>query len=184
MLGGCSTPYIYKGTVIDPAKPAPDFTLVDQNGQPFTLSEQRGNVVLLFFGFTTCPDVCPTTLADLASARERLGENANRLKVALITVDPERDTPEKLGPYVSRHDPNFLGLTGTSAELEQVRKSYGAYAIKRELENSQLGYTIDHSSYIYIIDPQGNWREIFPYGSLPEDIASDVRELIRSGGRT
>jgi protein SCO1/2 len=179
-LGGCAQPYIFRGTEIQPAKAAPDFTLTDQNGQPFTLSEQRGNVVLLFFGFTSCPDICPTTLADIAAAREQLGQSARDVKVALVTIDPERDTPQKLGTYVARYDPSFIGLTGDRATIDPLLKTYGVGAIKREMPESKLGYTYDHAAYIYLIDRSGNWRAILPFGITPEDIASDTAYLIRS----
>lgn len=180
VFSACGQPYVFRGKEIAPAKPAPDFTLTDQNGQPFTLSAQRGNVVVLFFGFTSCPDVCPTTLADIASAREKLGGDANNVKVAMVTVDPERDSAEKMAGYMRKFDPSFIGLTGAQAQISPVLGSYGVMATKKELPNSKLGYTMDHSAYVYLIDKAGNWRALLDYGATVDDIASDVRYLVHN----
>jgi protein SCO1/2 len=177
----CGEPYRFRGTVLEPPNVAPDFTIADQYGQPFRLSDQRGKVVVLYFGFTSCPDICPTTLADLAAVQRELGADAERLQVALITVDPERDTQERLARYVQTFDPTFVGLRPTQPELATLLKAYGATAIKRELPDSALGYTMDHSGFMYVIDAAGNWREVFSHGAAVEDIASDLRHLIRTG---
>ena len=178
ILAGC-TPHTFTGTSVEPVTPAPDFTLTDQNGQPFQLSAQRGNVVVMFFGFTHCPDVCPTTLADLAAVRRNLGSDAERLKVVFITVDPERDTSEAIAPYVKTFDPAFIGLTGSSAPLEKVYTDYGVSHMKRELPDSALGYTVDHSAYTYVIDKAGNYRLLFGYDTPVKDLTSDLQYLIR-----
>lgn len=178
-LSACA-PYTFRGMAIEPSKPAPDFTLTDQSGQPFTLSAQKGSVVLLFFGFTACPDVCPTTLADIAAAKAQLGSTGENIKVVLISVDPERDTPTNIGDYVDNYDPTFIGLAGTAEQLAPVWKSYGVTANRRELPNSKLGYTIDHSAYIYLIDKAGNWRAILPFGVSADDIASDAGHLVNT----
>jgi protein SCO1/2 len=180
-LSSCGEPYRFRGTMIEPPNDAPDFTLSDQHGQPFRLSEQRGKVVVLYFGFTSCPDICPTTLADLAAVRRELGADAEHLQVALITVDPERDTQERLARYMQAFDPTFIGLRPTQAELPVVLKAYGATAIRRELPGSALGYTMDHSGFMYVIDQAGRWREVFAHGSEITDITSDLRQIIRTG---
>jgi len=166
--------------VIEPPKAAPDFTLTGADGQPFQLSAQRGKVVLLFFGFTRCPDVCPTTMADVAAAREQLGDDAKNTEVVFISVDPERDTSANTDAYVKRYDPSFIGLSGTPEELEPIKKAFGVTAIKRDLPNSQFGYTVDHSAFLYVIDKQGTWRALLPFGVTSEDIASDTRYLARN----
>jgi protein SCO1 len=180
-LAGCGS-HTYKGTPLDPPSSAPDFTLADQDGRPFRLSEQRGTIVVLFFGFTNCPDVCPTALADLAAAKRQLGADGERVKVALITVDPDRDTPEELGRYVRRFDPGFIGLGGAQAELEPVFKAYGVTAMRRDLPESALEYTIDHSAFLYVIDQAGQWRLIFAPDATVSDIAGDLGNLLRTGG--
>lgn len=178
-LSGCGQ-HTFRGTVIEPPNPAPDFTLIDQQGQPFRLSEQRGSTVVLFFGFTNCPDICPTAMGDMAAVRRNLGSDGDKLRVALITVDPERDTSERLGRYVAMFDPSFIGLTGERSTLDQVIKDYGVTAIKRELPGSALKYTMDHSAFIYVIDAAGNLRMLFSNGASVDDITGDLRYLMRS----
>ncbi len=183
LVSGCREALDLRGFVFDPPKPAPDFTLADHTGQPFTLADQRGKVVLLYFGFASCPDVCPATLSDLARVKRELGRDANQVQVALITVDPNRDTPQILADYVTVFDPSFIGLHGSEEQIQQLMKKYGVTAVRKDLPGSALGYTIDHSAFVHVIDQSGRWREQIPFGASAEDIASDVRQLIRSGGR-
>lgn len=171
----------FTGTLIEPPTTAPEIALNDPQGQPWRLGEQGGKITLLFFGFTNCPDVCPTALADIAAARKQLGGDAERVQAALITVDPERDTPAVLGRYVTRFDSTFVGLHGSQSELEPILKSYGVYAAKRELPNSALGYTMDHTGSIYVIDQQGRWRAMLDHGTPVSDIVNDLRYLLREG---
>ncbi|GAB4203434.1 MAG: SCO family protein [Roseiflexaceae bacterium] len=178
LLSGCG-PYVFRGSIVEPPEAAPDISLSDQDGRPFLLSEQRGKVVVLFFGFSSCPDICPTALADLANARRQLGDDGRDIQVAMVTLDPERDTPAALKRYVTRFDPTFLGLTGTPAQLEAAQKAYGVTAIRRELPESALKYTIDHSGYLYVIDRDGRWRSFFHVGSSLDDMVSDLRYLVR-----
>jgi protein SCO1/2 len=180
LLSGCARPHEFSATILEPSSAAPDFTLTDQNGQPFRLSEQRGKLMLIFFGFTNCPDVCPTELGTLAAVRRELGADAEQVQVALISVDPERDTPERLKTYVSAFDPSFIGLHGEGAALDQVLKDYGVTAIRRDLPNSASAYTMDHSAFVYVIDQQGYWRALFSPGSTMENILNDVRYLVRN----
>lgn len=176
----CGQPYQLRGTVLEPPSQAADFTLDDHNGQSFTLGEQRGKVVLLFFGFTTCPEICPTTLAEMKAVRERLGAAAERVQVVFVTVDPERDVADRMRRYVTSFDPSFLGLVGTQEQLQPIYEAYGVTAIRRELPDSALKYTMDHTSHTYVIDPRGQLRELMPYGSRIDDIVSDVEYLLRS----
>ncbi|MFO7166904.1 MAG: SCO family protein [Chloroflexota bacterium] len=180
-LAGCGS-YSFRGTELEPPEPAPDFTLTGEGGQTFRLSDQRGSVVLLFFGFTNCPDVCPTALAEAAAVKRELGADGERLQVVMVSVDPERDTPEITGRYAKRFDPSFIGLSGTRDEIEPVLRAYGVMATRRDLPGSALEYTVDHSAYMYAIDPAGRWRLIFSPGTPVSDIASDVRHLLRAGG--
>lgn len=170
------------GTVLDPPTPAPDFTLVAHTGAPFRLSEQRGKVVLLFFGFTNCPDVCPTALSDIAAVQRKLGSDAEQVQVAFVTLDPERDTPARLAKYMAAFNPRFLGLHGTQAEIAPIIKAYGVTMARRELPNSALKYTIDHSPFIYVIDKTGSWRELLQDGVPIADMANDIRYFIHNGG--
>jgi protein SCO1 len=178
-LGGCGGAPELKGTALDPALPAYDFTLTDQYGQPFTLSEQQGKLVLIFFGFASCPDICPIELANLAAVRRELGSAAETVQVVMVTLDPERDTPERLARYVSAFDPTFVGLHGDAESLAPIIKAYGVYSERRDLPDSALGYTIDHSGFVYLIDKAGRWRTLYAHGTAVADIASDVRVLAR-----
>ncbi len=170
--------YQYQGVVIDPPAQAADFTLTDQHGQPFRLSEQRGKVVLIYFGYTNCPDVCPITLSDYKRIKAGLGKQAGQVQFVFITVDPERDTVSRLNTYLVNFDPGFIGLTGDRATLEPVWKAYGVYQQKQDV-GSQAGYLVDHTSRIYAIDPQGNWRVNYPFGMETDKIVNDVRHLLK-----
>lgn len=183
LVSGCRETLSLRGLVFDPPKQAPDFTLADHTGKPFTLADQRGKVVLLYFGFASCPDVCPSTLSDLARVKRELGRDGSQVQVALITVDPNRDTPQILADYVTVFDPSFVGLHGSEEQIQQLMKKYGVTAARKDLPGSALGYTIDHSAFVYVIDQSGRWREQFPFGATAADIANDVRQLIRAGGR-
>lgn len=178
-LSACSGPPEFKGTVLDPALPAPDFSLTDHNGQPFTLSEQKGQIVMLYFGFTLCPDICPIELGNLAAAKRELGAAAEAMQVALITVDPERDLPERLELYVQVFDPDFIGLHGDVATLEAIYQDYGVFVQRRELPESAMEYTIDHSGFVYLIDKAGRWRMLYAHNTPVADIVSDLRLLLR-----
>lgn len=174
-------PYTYQGSLIDPPAPAADFTLQDPEGQPFTLSEQRGKVVLIFFGYTSCPDVCPTTLVDFKQIQARLGDAASDVEFVLITVDPERDTPEKIGQYVTTFHPDFIGLTGSQAALDAVYAGYGVF-VEKENVGSSAGYLVSHTSRVYVIDQDGNLRLTFPFGMAAEAMAEDITHLLKSDG--
>lgn len=160
----------FKGALIDPPWPAPDILLTDHNGQPFTLSNERGKVVLLYFGYVNCPDECPLTMAHLKLARESLGEQGNKVQVIMVSTDPVRDTPLALKDFMTHFDPSFLGLSGTMDQLQKTWKDYGVTV-------EQGGET--HSTYLYVIDPSGNVRETFLPDSEPNDIAADLKLLLK-----
>lgn len=174
--------YRFRGGIIDPPFEAPDFTLTDQFGQPFRLSEHRGKVVVIYFGFTYCPDLCPAALADVAAARRQLGADGDKVLGVFVSLDPERDTPERLTRYLAGFDKTFIGVRGTEAELAPIVEDYGVSYARRELPDSALKYTIDHSTFIYVIDPAGRWRVLFPHGMALDDMVSDLRYLVRRGG--
>ena len=170
--------YTYQGVLIDPPAKAADFALTDQNGNSFRLSEQRGKIVLIFFGYTNCPDVCPTTLAEFKKIKAALGDQAADVRFVFITVDPERDTQQRMQSYLTAFDSDFTGLTGDSAALEAVWKSYGVF-IERKDVGSASGYLVDHSARTYLIDLQGNWRLNYPFGMETEKISQDILHLLR-----
>jgi protein SCO1/2 len=169
----------FRGTLYDPALPAPEIELARDNGSNFRLSEMRGNVVLLFFGYTSCPDVCPTTLSDLRKVNEELNSKAGQVKVVFITVDPQRDTPEKIQKYVSVFNPSFIGLSGKEAELVPVWNSYGVYREIDQETSSASGYLVTHSARIYVIDQAGNLRLSYSYDTPIEDIVNDLKILFK-----
>lgn len=180
-LGGLSIllqPYRFRGSLIDPPVPAIDFTLVDQHHQPFRLSEQRGKVVVMAFGYTLCPDVCPATLAEFTQIRRLLGSRADQVRFVFITVDPERDTPTRLGEYMQAFDDSFRGLSGDIAELERVWQGFGVYHEKQFLD-SAAGYLVDHTARIYVVDVHGNLRLTFPFGTATQDMFEDIQHLAR-----
>jgi len=161
--------------VFSPPRQAPDFSLSGSNGSELKLRSYRGKVVVLAFGFTSCPDVCPITLATLAQARKKLGAEGNELQVVYITVDPERDDAERMRTYLASFDPTFIGGTGTAERLAAVRKEYGINATRQALGTS---YLYAHSSFTYLIDREGKLRALMPYGHSADDYVHDLRILM------
>jgi protein SCO1/2 len=152
-----------------------DFRLTDGSGNQRTLGDFRGKVVAIFFGYTHCPDLCPTTMADLALAMTKLGKDEERVQVLFVTVDPERDTPELLAQYVSAFDPRFLGLSG---DERATAHAAGAFQVKYQKQQTASGYSVDHSVGIYLVDPSGRVRLRTPYGESSAWIADDIRLLL------
>ena len=152
--------------------------LTDHHGKLRRLEDFRGKAVVMFFGFTHCPDVCPTTLADMAQAMRQLGADADRVQVLFVTVDPERDTQEALARYVTAFDPRFLGLRGDLEATRTVAKEFKMYFEKRP-GASPGAYTVDHSAQTYVLDPQGRLRLFVRHGRVAEDLAPDLRVLLR-----
>jgi protein SCO1 len=175
-----SRPPSFRGTTYDKPYPAaPTFELTRSDGSSFRLSELRGNVVLLFFGYTSCPDVCPTTLAGLKLAVSELNpKEANLVKVLFVTVDPKRDTPERVQTYVGRFNPGFIGLSGTQAQLEKVWNDYGVTRLEVP-EASTANYTLDHTARITLIDQDGNLRVSFGFDAPVADIVHDLELVLK-----
>lgn len=168
----------FHGFVLEPPQPAPSFELIDQHRRPFKLEDHEGNVVVMFFGYTNCPDICPATLVYYTQVKRELGPLADRVRFVFVTVDPEYDTPEHLERFVSRFDPSFYGLSGTPEETAHVTEQFGIYVEKVEDENSPVGYWVNHGTLSYVIDPKGDLRLAHPFGIEPEDIAADLRQLL------
>jgi protein SCO1/2 len=160
----------FVGSVIEPPAPAPDLDLDDQHGQPFSLTDYRDHLVLIYFGYTRCPDYCPNTMAVLRQVRSELGHEADKMQVVLVTTDPARDTPEQMGTYLSAFDPTFLGLTGSTEALQKTYKDYGVTVMDD-------GET--HSTRVYVIDKQGRLRLTLPYGMTAGDVQKDLQVLLR-----
>ncbi|KQZ44072.1 SCO family protein [Duganella sp. Root1480D1] len=168
-----------KSGTFDPPRMAPQITQKTAGGQEFALDKYRGKVVVLEFGYTSCADVCPVSLALLKQARERLGTMGDKLQVVFVTVDPQRDTAPKLKAYLEQFDKSFIGLTGTEEQMASIRKAYGISATKKMVEGSKTEYTMGHSSYLYFIDPQGRLRALMPFGRPADDIVHDVTLLAK-----
>ena len=177
LLLGSTRPYTYHGSLIDPPVEAPQFELSDVNGQRFRLSDLTGQVVIIFFGYTSCPDVCPVTLTDFLRIRSKLGDQADKVRFVFVTVDPERDTPERMKKYLTNFDPGIIGLTGERKELESVWSSYGVYEARVD-GGSESNYLVDHSSRIYVIDEVGNLMLTYLFGTEYQVITEDVRHLV------
>jgi protein SCO1/2 len=161
-----------KAGTFDPPRAAPDFALRGSDGNDVSLARYRGKVVILFFGYTHCPAVCPTTLGTLASAYKRLGDDAKDLQVVYVTVDPDHDDVARMREYLANVNPTFRGATGTPAELEALRREYG-------VSSTKVGEGFfNHSSSTFLIDPAGMLRAMMPYGQPPDAYVHDVRILL------
>jgi len=157
-----------------------DFALSDPAGAPRRLADYRGKAVVVFFGYTQCPDVCPTTLAALAEAMKKLGAEADRVQVVFITVDPERDTPELLAKYVPSFDPRFVGLRGDADATARTAREFKVI-YQKQPGVAPGSYSMDHSAGAYIFDPQGRLRLYVGHSQTPEVFAHDLHELLKAG---
>lgn len=167
----------FSATDISGADFAQTLNLTDHNGKPRTLVDFKGKVIAVFFGYTHCPDVCPTTMADMKQVMKLLGSHADELQVLFVTLDPERDTKEVLAQFVPAFDKRFIGMYGTKAEIEKATADFKIFASK--VENSgRSGYTIDHSAGVYLFDKTGKIRLYVAYGEKPAVIAADIKKLL------
>jgi protein SCO1/2 len=164
-----------KAGIFDPARDAPDFSVRGSDGTLLTLSHYRGKVVVLAFGYTHCPNVCPMTLAVLAQAHRTLESRGSRVQVIYLTVDPERDSAERLKQYLAVFDPTFMGGTDTDAQMAAVRKSYGVSA---EKVGAGKDYAVAHSSFVYLITRDGKLRALMPFGHTADDYVHDISLLL------
>ncbi len=167
----------FKSVDITGADYAKDFKLADHNGRERTMADFKGKVVVMFFGFTQCPDVCPTSMAELAQVKKSLGADGDRLQGVFVSVDPERDTPEVLKAYMAAFDPSFLAFRPTPEQLPVLAKDFKLYYKKSE-GKTPTSYTMDHTAASYIYDTKGRLRLYARYGSGAEVLASDIRQLI------
>lgn len=183
MLSGCGnkpaslSKQKFKSTDITGAEFGRDFKLNDHHGKARTLVDFRGKVVVMFFGYTHCPDVCPTTMTDMALALKKLGADANKVQVLFVTLDPARDTPSLLAQYVPSFNPDFLGMYGDEATTSQVAKEYHIYFQKQPGKNSEQ-YSLDHTAGTYVYDQNGKLRIFISYGQDADTIAHDLKLLV------
>jgi protein SCO1 len=173
----------FYGQALVPAKEAFDFRLVDQDGNPFQLSQLHGKVVLFSFGFTHCPNVCPTTLSDLARVYHALPEqDLQKVQVLFVSVDPRRDRPEVMKKYVPYFDKSFVGLTGSEPQIAEAAKAYGAfYEIAQDPAEKPDNYSVNHSAFTYLITPSGKWKLIYNFDQLTDTkkVVQDIEQVLR-----
>ena len=179
LLAGCDGGPKFKSVDITGAPYGKALELSDAQGRLRHLEDFRGKAVVLFFGFTQCPDVCPTTLAEMAAALRALGPDADRVQMLFVTLDPERDSGKTLASYVGAFDPRFIALRGDEAATQRVAKDFKIFYEKRKQGES---YTIDHSAQAYVIDPQGRLRLLVRYDRIGQDLAPDLRTLLKETG--
>lgn len=178
VLAGCdSSPPVFRSTDITGASFGQRLSLTDHDGQPRTLADYRGRAVVLFFGYTSCPDICPTALARFAEMMKLLGEDAARVQVLFVTLDPGRDTPAHLKAYVPWFYPTFVGLYGDQAAVDAAAKEFKVYYARQEL-GSGLGYSLDHSAGAYVFDPAGRIRLYVKDSQTSAEVAADVKLLL------
>jgi protein SCO1/2 len=177
LLTGCDKPPAFKSTDISGVDWGKSFSLTDHQGQPRTLADFKGKAVVLFFGFTQCPDVCPTTLASMREVLGLLGEDAGRVQVLFVSLDPARDTTELLAQYVPQFHPSFIGLRGDDATIAALAKDFKVFYSKQP-GKTDTSYTIDHSTGSFAFDPQGRLRLLLRHGEAPATIAADLKLLL------
>jgi len=168
----------FHGTVIQSDTPTHNFTLTDQTGARVSLTDFRGKVVLLYFGYTYCPDVCPATLRDLARVKQALGSAGGDLQVVMVSLDPARDTPAHLAEYLAYFDPSFVGLTGSENEIAAAATPLGIF-YEKHAGTVATGYLIDHTASVLALDRGGRVRLVYPFNTPPAAIAADMRYLLR-----
>ncbi|GAA0517112.1 SCO family protein [Pigmentiphaga daeguensis] len=177
MLAACQKKPSFNSTDVSGSDLGTDLSLTDFNGQPRTLQDFKGKVLVVFFGFVQCPDVCPTTLAEFVQVKNSLGKDGDKVQIAFVTVDPERDTPEILRAYVTQFDPSFLGLRGDADATARVAKSFKVFYAK--VPGKEPGsYTMDHTAGVYIYDPDGHLRLFARHNAGVDALASDIRQLL------
>ncbi|GIK66932.1 MAG: electron transporter SenC [Chloroflexota bacterium] len=166
------------GVLTEPRQLIENFGGPSTQDTDFNLDDYRGKVVLIYFGFTTCPDICPTTLAEIRQVMSDLGEDAANVQFVMVTIDPERDTLDKLKAYVETFNTSFIGLRQEGETLQAMQDTFEVKAFKQELPDSAMGYTFDHTPSVFVIDKQGRWVERFLFGTSPSTIERDVRLLL------
>lgn len=178
LAAGCGERTVtFVSTDITGADFGKDFQLTDHNGKPRSLADFRGSVVAMFFGYTQCPDVCPTSMTAMAEVMKQLGADAKRVQVLFVTVDPQRDTPPMLAQYVPQFHPSFLGLYGDLPATQKVAKDFKVFYEKHP-GSTPTSYSIDHTAGTYVFDPQGRLRLFVKHGETPERVAQDMRRLL------
>lgn len=169
----------FRGRPLQEPRPVPPLALQDQHGRTFNFAEQRGKVVLVFFGYTRCPDICPLHLGVFKQAATQLGRDAERVRFVFVTVDPAQDTPAFLDRYLRLFNPDFVGLTGRPEDLKPVYEFFGAQFKKVPVPNSAVGYLMAHTVHTAVVDRQGRWRLTIGHEATAADVVHDIRQLLR-----
>ncbi len=177
LFTGCQTQHDFSGTELSAPHPAPDITLNSVDG-PVNLHDFKGKYTFVYFGYVFCPDVCPSTMSMLTRVKKGLGEDANQIEVIMVTLDPERDTPEKLAEYMNYFDSSFIGLSGDMETIDQLREPFGIY-YQRQEGSVATGYLIDHSARFYLLDRDTNAIVAYPHGTLSDVVIKDITYLIK-----
>lgn len=179
MLAAACTAPQFNGVVLEPPEDAPTLSLADSSGTPFSLAAQRGKVVLVFFGYTHCPDICPTTLFDWKKAADSLGRAASDVRFVFVSVDPERDTPALVQRYAARIRPDFIGLTGSRGQVDALLQRWKVAAFRDDAgRDTSAAYTVSHPSQVFVIDRDGRFRLLHRAGMTPAQITSDIKALL------
>ena len=177
LVSSCSVrPYSWQGTPYDPPQPAPEINISNSSGQRYALSEQDGVITLLYFGYTYCPDVCPATVAIMSQVFESLDATPDEIQFIMISVDPERESPEEVAAYLRRFHPDFVGLWADRTELDKIQTDYGIVAIREPSDNPET-YLITHTARVFLIDQRGNLRAHYAFGSTPDAFIADLGYL-------
>lgn len=181
-LTGCGAPYQYTGTVLNPPKPAAHYTFADHQGQPFELGAPADEITLVYFGYTNCPNYCPTTMGTWKQVRQQLGAEADKVRFVMISVDPAQDTDAVLRDYLAHFDPTFVGIRPTAEQVEALSREYGVGVDSHAAgtQDSATAHT-KHGSYTYVFDRAGQLRLLFNYEVEAAAMAADVKQLLRSG---
>lgn len=178
-LASCRS-YTFSGTAYNPVIAAPEIEGIAGGGAQFKLSDLRDKVVLLFFGYTACPDICPMALGDMKQVESQLGDKSKDVAFVFVSVDPDRDTPERLAAYTNAFSPDFIGVHVTNEDLEDVKAAYGVFSEKRILDESNPNdYAVDHTGWTYVIDKDGKLREVLATDAAIDGIVKDVEQLLR-----
>lgn len=165
-------------TRIDPPQEVKEFTFTSHTGEPLSLSDLSGKYVLMVFGYTHCPDVCPANLLEFRQIKRDLGSAAEQVEFVFVSVDPERDTPDHLRRYLQRYDPSFIGLKGDETELERIKSDYGLFWEIKNNGDSDAGYLVDHSASRFLINPDGELVRVYSFTTGPATIKEDIRSLL------
>jgi protein SCO1/2 len=178
LLTGCDSPLKFDGVAVDPPRPMSSFAFARADGSAFTTTPERGRPMVLFFGYTRCPDVCPTTLADWKRAKAQLGEQASRVRWVFVSVDPERDTPAVAQRYATQYDATFVGLSGDPMTTANIMQAFGIAAAKEDTPTAS-GYLVSHSSQVFLVDDTGALVALYPFGTRWEALAADLGRVLQ-----